>query len=229
MKLSIVVPVYNEERRISSNLSEIISYMNKKRLNHEIIIVNDGSTDNTLGILHKFNKKVKIISYEQNKGKGYAVKTGVLAAKGDRIFMCDADLAMPIAELDKFLKEKEDIVIGSRSLKGSEVKTTLFKKIMGRIGNLLISALIIRGIKDTQCGFKLFDKKCKRIFEKQTINRWGFDFEILFLARKFHYKIKEIPIKWTNMVGSKVELTDYPKTLFELLKIRFNDITGVYR
>ncbi len=229
MRLSVVIPVYNEENRISKSLIEITKYLNGKKFDYEIIIVDDGSKDNTLrSIIKTNNRKIKIISHHKNRGKGYAVKTGVLAARGDLIFMCDADLSMPITELDKFLKHKEDIVIGSRALKQSEVKTGFIKKILGRIGHGIISLLIIKNIKDTQCGFKLFKKDCKKIFEKQTIDRWGFDFEILFLARKLGFGIKEIPIKWTNSHGSKVKMSDYPKTLLEVLKIRLNDIRGVY-
>ena len=229
MKLSIIMPVYNEEYRIRNTLQKIISYLDHKTISYEIIVVNDGSIDNSLPeILKEKTKDIQVVSYKKNMGKGYAVKTGVLTSKGDLIFLCDADLSMPISELGKFLHRKEDIVIGSRAIKNSKVKTNIFRKIAGRFGNFLISLFIIRGIEDTQCGFKLFNKKCKKLFEKQTITGWGFDFEILFLAEKYKYSIKEIPITWIHSKNSKIKWTDYPKTLLEILKVRINNIRGVY-
>ncbi len=226
MKLSIIIPAYNEENRIANSLDKILKYV--KKYNHEIIVINDGSTDKTLNVLKKFKNKIKIISYSKNKGKGYAVKKGMLAATGDLLFMCDADLSMPISELNKFLKHKEDIVIGSRAIEGADVKTSILKKFAGRIGNFFISVFTVSEIKDTQCGFKLFKAKCKKLFEKQTIDRWGFDFEILFLAKKYGFSIKEIPIRWQNVKGSKVKLIDYPRTLLDLIKIKINDLRGKY-
>jgi dolichyl-phosphate beta-glucosyltransferase len=139
------------------------------------------------------------------------------------MYLCDADLSTPIEELDKFLSYagEYDIVIGSRAMSGSSVETSLVKKLLGRFGNLMIGVLLIHGIKDTQAGFKLFSSKTKVVFEKQTVDRWGFDFEILHLAQRLGFKIKEIPVKWINAEGSKVKPTDYFKTLGELLKIKF--------
>lgn len=150
----------------------------------------------------------------------------MLASKGDYFLICDADLSTPIEELGNFLKYDADIIIGSRALKSSKVKTTFYKKIMGRFGNLLINLLAVRGIKDTQCGFKLFKKKCKILFEKQTIDRWGFDFEILHMAQKKGFSVKEKPVIWRSYQKSKVKFTDYFKTLYELMKIVLNDIKG---
>ncbi len=234
MKLSIIIPAYNEEKRIISSLNKIYNYLNKKQIDYEVVIVNDGSRDNTVDVIKKIkNNKTTIINNKINKGKGHAVKTGMLNAKGDLLLFTDSDLSTPIEELDKLMRyiDNYDIVIGSRSLQASDVKKkqAFYKVWLGRLGNKAIQLLAVPGIKDTQCGFKLYKRKCLNIFKKQTINRWGFDFEILFLARKLGYKIKEVPVVWVNAEGSKVKALDYPKTFLELLKIRWNDLCGKYK
>ena len=231
MKLSIVIPVYNEEHNIDNTLKEVIEHVNKKYIDYEIIIADDGSTDRTRDVIKKY-KNVVLTNKRINKGKGYSVKEGILMAKGDYILFTDADLSTPIEEVDKFMEfiKKYDIVIGSRALKESKVNNILYKKILGRIGNFFISFLLVKGIKDTQCGFKLFRKViAKEIFKRQTINRWGFDFEIIHIAQKKGFKIKEQPVRWIKSRESKVRLIDYPKTLLELIKIKINDIKGAYR
>jgi dolichyl-phosphate beta-glucosyltransferase len=228
MKLSVVIPVYNEERRIKDSLDKINKYLKNK--NYEIIVVDDGSTDKTREIVQKF-KNIIITKKRKNKGKGYSVKQGMLMAKGEYVLFLDADLSTPIEELGEFLKliKKYDVVIGSRAIKGSKVKTSWYRKLLGRIGNFFISILAVKNIKDTQCGFKLFRKEAaKKIFEKQTINGWGFDFEILHIAQKLGFSIKEQPVNWTLGKESKVKLTDYPKTLIELFKIWINELKGMY-
>jgi dolichyl-phosphate beta-glucosyltransferase len=232
INISIVVPVYNEEKRLGKNLIKIIKFCKFNFKNYEIIVVDDGSTDNTIKICERYNKEdnLIILKNEKNKGKGFSVNKGVLKSKGDVILFTDCDLSTPIQELNNFLKiiDNYDIIIGSRALNRSQVKIRLFKKILGKIGNMFIS-IFVKNIKDTQCGFKLFKRNTiNKIFTKQTINRWGFDFEILFLAQKYNFKIKEEPVKWTEDKESKVKLTDYPKTLLELIKIKYNDINGVY-
>lgn len=235
MKLSIIIPAYNEEKRIASSLKRIYEYLKKKKIDYEIIIVNDGSRDKTTEVVRKIkDKRTRIISHKINKGKGHAVKTGMLAAKGDLLLLSDSDLSTPIEELDKLMEyiKNYDIVIGSRAMKGSDVriKQAFYKVWLGKLGNKAIQFLVAPGIKDTQCGFKLFKKNvAQRIFKKQTIDRWGFDFEILFIARKLGYTIKEFPVVWINAEGSKVKLTDYPKTFLELFKIRWNNLCGKYK
>ena len=233
MKLSIIIPAYNEENIIFSNINEIINHMKKLNPDYELIVVDDGSTDSTLKEVKRIkNKKIKAISYMPNKGKGYAVKKGVLASKGGLILVCDADLSTPINELDKFLKyaDEYDIIIGSRALKESRIliKQPYCKILLGKLGNLMIRVLAVHGIKDTQCGFKLFKSKAKELFERQAINRWGWDFEILFMAQRKGYKIKELPVSWLNRKESRVKMLDYPKTLLELIRIRMNSLMGKY-
>jgi dolichyl-phosphate beta-glucosyltransferase len=229
--ISVIIPAYNEETRISRTLKRIIRYFNKKGHKHEIIVVDDGSTDSTIKVVKNLkNRNIKILKNKVNKGKGFSVRKGMLAGEGDYLLFTDADLSTPIEELDKFLNYTDyDIIIGSRALKESKVTTKSHKKLLGKAANLLINLLAVRGIKDTQCGFKLFKQKiAKQLFSRQLINRFGFDFEILFLAQKKGYSIKELPVMWVNAEGSKVKPTDYFRTFGELLKIRINQIKGKY-
>lgn len=234
MEYSIIVPVWNEEERIKESLIKIIEFFDKKQKKFEVLVVDDGSKDKTVEVVKSINdERINIISYPENQGKGFAVKTGILVSKGEIILITDCDLSTPIEEFDKLITYINDyeIVIGSRALPESDVQVrqSLYKVILGKLGNLLIRLIAVKGIKDTQCGFKIFKKSTKIIFEKQTIKRWGFDFEVLFLAQKFNFKIKEVPVIWINDTRSKVRLSSYPKTLWELFKIRINDIRGKYK
>jgi dolichyl-phosphate beta-glucosyltransferase len=234
MKISIIIPSYNEEKRIGKTISRILSYLKKKRFNYEIIIVDDGSKDNTRNIVKKFlkNKNIILTKKRENKGKGYSVKQGALMAKHNFILFSDADLSTPIQELDKFLKyiDKYDIVIGSRALKGADIriKQPFYRAFIGKTFNKIARLLTVKGIKDTQCGFKLF-KNCRDIFKKQAIDGFGFDVELLYIAQKKGLKIKELPVAWLNAEGSKVSaFKDSFKMFCDLLKIRFNSIMGKY-
>lgn len=237
--LSIIVPAYNEENRITETIKKISAYIIEKKLDAEIIIVNDGSKDKTENVIKQIEKEktlVRIISYSQNRGKGFAVKTGGLSALGKKILFTDADNSTPIEELEKLLKTMNEtsaeIVIGSRHLNKSSVKIAqgTLRKIIGKVGNFLIQILVLRGIKDTQCGFKLFTRdSAKTIFQMQKIDRWGFDIEILSIAKKLKYKIKEVPVSWFNDAESKLNpIRDALRTLKELLYIKFNLLTGRY-
>ena len=201
VKISIVIPAYNEEKRIKKTLDRCLYYFGSKKISFEIIVVNDGSKDNTSKIVRKY-KKVRLISYFPNQGKGYSVKKGMLASKGDYVLFSDADLSTPIEEIHNLMKYSKDydVVIASRAVKESKVETISSRKFLGRVFNFIANILIVRGIKDTQCGFKLFSKEAARkIFTKQTINGWAFDVEILFLAKKFKYKIKEVGVEWHHV------------------------------
>ena len=193
----------------------------------EFIVVDDGSTDETKQILEQLarNKKfIKIISYRKNMGKGYAVKSGVLSSHFDVILVSDCDLSTPLQEVFKFEKylKEFDIVIGSRGVKDSDVQVRqrVLKNLSGKLSNYLIRALLNIEIYDTQCGFKVFNQRSKILFQKQKINRFGFDFEILFLAKKLNFMVKEVGVTWRNDVLSKVKKIDYIKTLLELFKVR---------
>ncbi|PIS42879.1 MAG: hypothetical protein COT24_01205 [Candidatus Kerfeldbacteria bacterium CG08_land_8_20_14_0_20_40_16] len=231
--ISLVIPVYNEEKRIRKSLAEILPYLNHTLPDYEIIFVDDGSTDQTLPILEQYqNEHFQIIKNDRNYGKGYSVKQGMLKARFTVVLFSDADFSTPIEDLEKLLPylKEYDIVIGSRGMKESQVSVhqPFYKEWLGKLGNKFIQLLIVPGIKDTQCGFKMFKKETLIIFRKQTIERWGFDFEILMLAKRMGFKIKEVPVKWRNDFRSKVRFFDYLKTLGELLKIKWNILTNKY-
>lgn len=233
--LSIVIPVFNEDRRIH-NLVTISKYLKGSHFTSELIIVNDGSIDETLNKLKNFKKKLKlrIISYKKNKGKGYAIKKGVLDANGQFILFCDVDLSTPIEELDKFLPfiRSADILIATRRIKGSKIITrqSFFRENSGRAFTLLSRLMLNLSISDFTCGFKLFScKSAREIFSRLTIDRWGFDSESLFISKKRGFQIKEIGVSWYNNSLSKVKFPDSIfMSLVELFKIRVNDLKGVY-
>lgn len=231
MFLSVVIPVFNEERIIRQNLSRVINFLNKKNYRWELIIVDDGSVDTTLTIAKQFSE-VKIFQNEKNLGKGVAVQRGILAGQGEWLLFLDADLSTDIKELDNFLNYTEnfDIIIGNRRDYQTKIITSQpgYRVILGRLGNLLIRWLLQTVCQDTQCGFKLFNKRCKIIFEKQKLKGWGFDFEILYLARTYNFKIKELGVNWQDSQDSKMRLKGYWQTLKELIKIKYNILTKKY-
>lgn len=233
MKLSIVIPAYNEEVRIKKTILSIKNYLNKQDYDWEIIVISDGSKDATAAKAREAGAKV--IDNKINQGKGAVVKQAMLEAKGDyRLFM-DADDSTKIENLDKFwefFNKGYDVVIASIGLQESEIleKTGWHRRALGRFSKYLIQIIMLWSIKDSQRGFKCFTKKAAlKIFSKQTIMRWGFDIEILALAKLFNFKIKEVPIIWQNIGKSEVNLKSYFKTLLELLKIKWNLITNQYQ
>ena len=232
LSISIIIPVYNEAQRIPKNLKKIFRYFQND--DYEVIVVDDGSTDHTAEVVRSLaNDKTRILRNQVNMGKGFSVKKGVLAASKKLILFSDADLSTPISELKKLLPfvKTHDVIIGSRALSDSQVRVrqSFYKVLLGRIGNLLIRLLAVKGIRDTQCGFKLFHKKTKYLFEKLTICRWGFDFELLYLVQKTGLSIKEVPVIWINDTRSKVKKIDYLITLLDLIKIRINNLFGRYK
>lgn len=236
IKLSVVIPAYNEERRIAKTLSAISSYLEKQDFSWEIIVVDDGSKDTTVQIVNDLHlPSLRLIKLGQNQGKGAAVKKGMLSAEGEYRLFCDADNATPIGQLEKMwlMTDKFPVVIGSRYLKGSRIviEQTFMRRFLSRIGNILIQVMILPGFPDTQCGFKLFEgKAAQAIFTKQTISRWGFDMEVLFIARKLKFKIGQVPVDWYDRAGSKIHSSNvFVRTLSELFKIRWNGLTGKYR
>lgn len=234
LALSLVIPLYNERERIKNSLKHILPYLEQKTTEYEIILIDDGSTDGTLETVKELqNNHFRILKNEKNYGKGYSVQKGMLKARFPLILFSDADFSTPLEEWEKFLPylNNYDIVIGSRAMKDSQifVHQPFYKEWLGRLGNKLIQLLLLPGIQDTQCGFKLFKKNTLSLFQKQTIKRWGFDFEILYLAQKMGFRIKEVPVRWRNDNRSKVKGVDYLKTLEELLKIRWNTLTNKYK
>ncbi len=238
MYLSVIIPAYNEEKRIGETLKSIDEYLGRQDYEYEIIVVNDGSKDNTAQLVRKMEPEIRDLRFIDNKdnhGKGYVVRQGMLEAKGELRLFTDADNATSIDHLDKFipyLNQGYNIVIGSIAVEGHKVASgsePLWRRIAGKLGNFFIQIMAVPGIHDTQRGFKLFTAKAVQdIFPKLTINRWGFDIEVLALARKFSYKIKELPVDWKNNPDSKVGLRSYFQVLLETVKIRWNLMTGKY-
>lgn len=231
MEISVVIPAYNEQAVILGTIREVQSYLKKNFLSWEIIVVDDGSTDETANHVESISG-VRLVKLRHNNGKGYAVKTGMLASEGEyRLFM-DADNSTNISELKHMIKEIQrcDIVVGSRALIQSQVivSQNFLKKRLGRIGNRCIRFLLQLPLRDTQCGFKLFRASTKVLFEQQTLKRWGFDFELLFLAHKRGFRVHESPVVWVNNSQSKVRSTDYIRVLGDLMRVRWNWVRGKY-
>ncbi len=229
MEISIVIPAYNEEKRISNTLKTIDEYLSTKFKNYEILVIDDGSKDNTIQRIEDMNiANVRILQNKRNQGKGYAVRKGVLNAKGSIILFSDADLSTPIEEFEKLhmqLKNGYNITIGSRRLKNSDIKIKqpLYRRILGKGFGITVRLLMGMNIKDTQCGFKLFKKDiAKQLFNIQRIKGFSFDVEILFLARKNKARIKEIPVIWKDSAAeSKVNaFSESFRMLRDLIKIR---------
>jgi dolichyl-phosphate beta-glucosyltransferase len=236
--LSVVIPTYNEEKRLPKTLKEIHQYLSTKNYSWEIIIVNSASRDKTKEIVEEFQKELKnvvLINLEKNLGKGFAVRFGCQKAKGEIVIFTDADNSTPIYQIEKFIPEIEkgsDIVIASRDLKGAilDPPQPPFRRLTGfgfRIYRKLI--LDLWEIADTQCGFKMFKKEViEKVFPICKINGFAFDPEILILAKKKGYKIKEVPVYWKNDLESKVKIKNIFEMAFDLLKIRINLILNKY-
>ena len=236
--LSIVIPAYKEAERIHKSLDAIVEYQRDHDFDIEVVVVLDGTPDDTLGAVEKYKEKIKglkIIDRKENKGKGYTVKEGMLAAKGKYIIFTDADNATPIEQADKLLKFISDfpVVIGSRYIKGSRlaIPQGIVRKIGGRVLNLFISSLAVSGIRDTQCGFKLFEHQAaKEIFKRMTFDRFSFDIEILAIAKKLGYQIKEVGITWFNDPHSTVSpIKDGLKMIRDAWRVNRNLAKGVYK
>lgn len=236
--LSIVIPAYKEEERIHKILDAIIKYEEGKNFPIEVIVVVDGSPDKTSEAAEKYKEKIsdlKIIDRKENKGKGYTVREGVMAAKGKYILFSDADNSTPIEQVDKLLKYKEEypVIIGSRYIRGGRLAHPqgIVRKLGGRVMNLVIRMFAVRGIKDTQCGFKLFEHDAaKEIFKRMTFERFSFDIEILAIARRHKYKIKEVGIVWYDDPHSTVSpIKDGLKMIRDAWRVRVNLSSGVYK
>jgi len=225
--ISIVIPAFNEALRLPPTLLLATDYLEGRE--YEIIVVDDGSSDQTVEVVLKMSKlrpNIRLISLSKNQGKGKAVRTGLNEAKFPILGFIDADGATPIEEIDKLIKslnDGADIAIGSRALKESKVETLIHRRALGRVFNFFVNLISVPGIADTQCGFKFFKKEAfQKIYPFLTCDRFGFDVEILLLAQKLKLKISEVPISWTNIPGSKVNLlTDSTQMLFDIIRFRW--------
>lgn len=235
--VSIVIPCYNESERIQKTLQHIEAYLKSQQYRAEVVLVDDGSKDDTVNLLKMMESlgiDRRIIELDCNQGKGAAVRKGILEARGKYVIFTDADEATPIHELEKLLpllREGSEVVIGSRYLAQSLIqkKQSWIRRVISRSGNWLISKLLFGGVKDTQCGFKGFQRAVAQdLFSRGKINRWGFDFEMIFLAKKLSYSCREVPVEWHDMVGSQFRLRHAIATLKELFSIVWFNWRGVY-
>ena len=240
--LSIVIPAYNEEQRLGKTLSETFDYLAAQDYLSEIIAVDDGSSDRTVEIANSFqsraNEKTKLLVLKNpgNRGKGYAVRNGMLHASGEIHLFFDADLATPLDQIPKVIQPiiggEYDVVFGSRALQEAviQVEQSFLRQLRGRGGNLIIQLLTGMNIKDTQCGFKAFRRQASQmVFPLQQVDGFGFDPEILFIANKQGWRWKETPVVWRHVEGSKVTMFSATiSVLTEVFRIRWNDLTGKY-
>jgi len=238
--LSIVIPAYNEENRIGRTLTETFDYLDRQNYASEIIVVNDGSTDHTAETAHNFGSRTKVrlrlIENPGNRGKGYSVRNGMLQAAGEIVLFFDADLATPTSEIVKVIepiaRDCYDVVFGSRAIDRSLIGThqSFFRENIGRVGNLIQFAFTGLRFKDTQCGFKAFRKEAAQsVFKLQRIDGFGFDPEILFIAKKQGWRLLETPVRWNHIEGSKLNPVMAPvKALMEVSTIRWNNLVGKY-
>jgi len=237
-RYSIIIPAYNESSRVGSTLEKVLTYVTDQGWDAEVIAVDDGSRDNTVEVIRgyaKNNPRLRLLQNPGNRGKGYSVRNGMLHARGELLLFSDADLSSPIEEADKLfaaIAGGADIAIGSRWLR-RDLQTQRqppYRQIFGRIFNLMLRTTLGLRFKDTQCGFKAFSRRAaKAIFPLQEIERWGFDPELLYLARKLGFTVAEVPVEWAHREGTRISpLRDGSRMFAEMLRIRWNGLTGKY-
>lgn len=233
--LSVVIPAYNEAGRLPRTLARVTDYLRVWGRPHEILVVDDGSTDGTAERAREAGgSAVTVVRNEANRGKGYSVRRGMLLARGERRLMTDADLSTPIEELDRLaarLDEGYDVVIGSRALPGAnvEVHQPWYREGMGRLFNIMVRLLVLPGIRDTQCGFKLFTAEAARdAFSAARLDGFSFDVEVLFISRRRGRRVAEIPVTWRNDAATRVSSLRGFLAFLDLLRIRANDWAGRY-
>ncbi len=240
--LSIVIPYYNEEKRLDSGeklIDGVKSILTIFKNPLEFILVDDGSLDNTAIILNRVRESLndvsmKVVSYLPNRGKGYAVKQGVLNCKGDKIIVMDADFSIDIAEIPRFVQELDsyDVVVGSKKhlLTQTRKKQKVPRRILGKGYTSITNHLLGLNLTDITCGFKAFQSEAgKNIFKRQRIDRWAYDSETLFIAKKLNYSLKELPVSWYHVEGSRVNpIADTGKSFKDLIRILFNNYHGKY-
>ncbi|HVT98393.1 MAG TPA: dolichyl-phosphate beta-glucosyltransferase [Acidobacteriaceae bacterium] len=235
---TIVIPAYNESARIGAALAEVLRTLDEKGWNAEVIVVNDGSTDNTAAIVESFiakDARIRLLHNGGNRGKGYSVRNGLLHGSGNIVMFTDADLSSPMPEAERLfdaIRDGADVAIGSRWLEVSRqtIHQPLYRQFFGRCFNVVTRMIMRLPFADTQCGFKAFRRSAAQtIFQLQRIERWGFDPEILFIALKRGYRIREVPVTWGHDERSRISyLRDGIKMLEELIYVRWNSLVGIY-
>ncbi len=230
--LSVVVPVYNEENKVAETIRRIDAYLSLRGLKYELLVVSDGSRDRTDEVVREFFShhsgiQGRLLTSSENRGKGHAARRGALTSKGRYVLMTDADLSAPIKEIDKLLKAIEagaDVAIGSRARRspGADVRQSFKRRVAGRIFNALVGLTVMRGIQDTQCGFKCFTRQAADLlFERQKLDGFAFDVELLYLARKNGLKVAEVPVMWQEGADSRIRLFRDSRLMFkDLFRIR---------
>lgn len=241
MRLSLIIPAYNEEQRLGDSLQKTLAYLDAQPYDSEVIVVDDGSRDRTCGIVRKIEGEtrrtpVKCLAYTPNRGKGFAVRTGMAEATGEFRVYTDADASTPIEELEKFWPRFDagaDVVIGSRALPDSDIaiRQAWYRESMGRIFNLLLRLMRLTQFKDTQCGFKGFTRRaCDVIFPRQHVLRFSFDAELLYIAQLHGLRIDEVPVRWLNNPESRVHpISDSTRMAYDMLIVRIRKMLGKYR
>jgi dolichyl-phosphate beta-glucosyltransferase len=228
LTVSVVVPAFNEEHRLPASLDEIVAYLRQTPWRWELRVVDDGSADGTAAVVERYRERDSriVLQREPHGGKGAAVKAGLLAAQSDYRFICDADLSMPIRELDRFLPPRltdADVAIATREGAAARRVGEPFRRhLVGRVFNGLVQLLLLPGLNDTQCGFKMFTRSAaERVFPRLRVDGWSFDIEALYLARRDGLRIVEVPIEWHYRAESRLNVwRDGPAMFVELLKIR---------
>ncbi len=236
-ELSIVIPAFNEEMRLPVTLAQISAYIRVSKRETEVIVVDDGSSDRTSQVANSFRgeiRRLRVVANDENRGKGYSVRRGMLEAQGRIVLFTDADLSAPIDEADKLIAalEDHDVAIGSRALdrKLISVRQSLFRENAGIVFNLIVRAILRLPFVDTQCGFKAFRRgPCQIIFRQQRIERFGFDPELLYLARHHGLRAVELPVRWAHSPATKVSmLRDSIRMFLDIFLIRWNALRGQY-
>jgi len=236
-ELSIVIPAFNEEMRLPVTLAQISAYIRVSKRETEVIVVDDGSSDRTSQVANSFRgeiRRLRVVANDENRGKGYSVRRGMLEAQGRIVLFTDADLSAPIDEADKLIAalEDHDVAIGSRALdrKLISVRQSVFRENAGIVFNLVVRAILRLPFVDTQCGFKAFRRgPCQIIFRQQRIERFGFDPELLYLARHHGLRAVEIPVRWAHSPATKVSmLRDSIRMFLDIFLIRWNALRGQY-
>jgi dolichyl-phosphate beta-glucosyltransferase len=235
--LSIIIPAYNEEKRLPDSLEKIAAFVKAQPFETEVLVVDDGSRDATAAWVDGFHEQHPFVAVIRNehRGKGCAVKSGMLAGRGDYLFLCDADLSMPIEQVLRFLppqRQDYDVAIGSREVAGARrYGEPRYRHLMGRVFNLVVRLFAVPGFQDTQCGFKAFRREvAQNVFALQTMDGFGFDVEVLFIAQRKGYKIVEVPIDWYHVANSRISpVRDTFKMFRDVLEVRWNHWKGLYR
>lgn len=239
MLYSIIIPAYNEADRLRASLPQLLAYISTQHWQAEVIVVNDGSRDETASVVRAFsraNPVVRLIENPGNRGKGFSVRNGMLQGRGDILLFSDADFSSPVEEMPKIIDAilaGADVAIGSRWLRPElqSERQPLKRQVFGRIFNLLLRTILGLKYKDTQCGFKAFSQRAAQLlFAAQQVERWGFDPELLFLASRFGLRVREVPVRWAHDEGSRIHpLRDGSRMFLDMLSIRWGYARGHYR